>query len=148
MAPLKTKGDLAELKVAADLLERGYRIAIPFGEDNDFDLILIRGEALERVQVKYTESDGVVVYVRYRSSSLTNGRVRRVKRYTARTIEWMATCDATSRRCCYLPAAELGAGMDVMTLRLAPTRNGQRIGIRYAEDYLDPKPRRVSIGFD
>ena len=44
MASLKTKGDLAELKVAADLIERGYRVAIPFGEDNDFDLILIRGD--------------------------------------------------------------------------------------------------------
>jgi hypothetical protein len=29
MASLKMKGDLAELKVAADLLERGYKIAIP-----------------------------------------------------------------------------------------------------------------------
>ena len=27
MASLKTKGDLAELKVATDLIERGYRIA-------------------------------------------------------------------------------------------------------------------------
>jgi hypothetical protein len=44
MAPLKAKGDLAELKVATDLVERGYRVAIPFGEDCDFDLILIRDE--------------------------------------------------------------------------------------------------------
>jgi hypothetical protein len=29
MASLKTKGDLAELKVAADLVEHGHRIAIP-----------------------------------------------------------------------------------------------------------------------
>jgi hypothetical protein len=39
-APLKTKGDAAELIVAADLVE------------------------LARVQVKYTESDGTVVSVR------------------------------------------------------------------------------------
>ena len=39
MAPLKTKGDLAELKVACDLIERGFRVAIPFGEDHDFDLV-------------------------------------------------------------------------------------------------------------
>ncbi len=39
MAPLKTKGDLAELKVACDLVEHGYRVAIPFGEDCDFDLV-------------------------------------------------------------------------------------------------------------
>jgi hypothetical protein len=44
MASLKTNGDLAELKVATDLVERGYRVAIPFGEDNDFDVILIREE--------------------------------------------------------------------------------------------------------
>jgi hypothetical protein len=50
MASLKTKGDLAELKVAADLVERGYRIAIPFGEDSDFDLIICRDDGLERVQ--------------------------------------------------------------------------------------------------
>jgi hypothetical protein len=29
MAPLKQKGDLAELMVAADLRRRGYRICIP-----------------------------------------------------------------------------------------------------------------------
>ena len=39
MASLKRKGDLAELKVAADLIDRGCRISIPFGEDCDYDLI-------------------------------------------------------------------------------------------------------------
>jgi hypothetical protein len=61
MASLKTKGDLAELKVAVDLVQRGYRVAIPFGEDSDFDLILIRDGQLERVQVKYACSDGAVI---------------------------------------------------------------------------------------
>ena len=53
MAPTKTKGDVAELMVAADLVNKGYKIAIPYGEDCDFDLIVIREERLERVQVKY-----------------------------------------------------------------------------------------------
>jgi hypothetical protein len=30
MAPLKAKGDLAEVMIAADLIRRGYRIAIPY----------------------------------------------------------------------------------------------------------------------
>jgi hypothetical protein len=38
----KAKGDLAELKSAADLRARGYKIALPYGEDWDFDLILSR----------------------------------------------------------------------------------------------------------
>lgn len=32
MTPLKAKGDLAEVMIAADLVRRGYRIAIPYGE--------------------------------------------------------------------------------------------------------------------
>src|SRR6266550_5496279 len=108
MASLKTKGDLAELKVATDLLERGYRIAIPYGEDHDFDLILCRGDKLERVQVKHSHSDGAVIAVKCCSHSLTNGRIRHTKRYTATTIDWLAVYDATTGRCFYIPAADLG----------------------------------------
>lgn len=39
MAALKQLGDLAELKVACDLRERGCTLSIPFGEDCDYDLI-------------------------------------------------------------------------------------------------------------
>jgi hypothetical protein len=145
MASLKTKGDLAELKVAADLVDRGYRLAIPFGEDNDFDLILCRGDQLERVQVKYTESDGAVIAVKCYSDSLTNGRVRQTKRYTSLMIDWLAVCDATSKRCFYIPAEELGDGRTIIHLRLAHARNGQRRGIRFADDYASPEVRQLPV---
>jgi len=132
----KAKGDLAELKVAADLRARGYRIAIPYGEDWDFDLILCRDDgALERVQVKYVRSDGCVIMVRPRSSSITNGKERATKYYTAATIDWLAIWDASLDRCFYVPAVELGPGMNLLTLRLSPSRNGQVRGIRPAEHY-------------
>jgi hypothetical protein len=139
MASLKTKGDLAELKVATDLLERGYRIAIPYGEDHDFDLILCRDDKLERVQVKYAQSDGDVIPVRCSSHSLTNGRVRQTKRYTAATIDWLAVYDVTTDRCFYVPAAELGTGRNILHLRLQEAKNCQRRGIRFAEDYCTPE---------
>jgi hypothetical protein len=145
MAPLKTKGDLAELKVATDLLERGYRIAIPYGEDHDFDLILCRDDKLERVQVKYTESKGNFVLVRTRSHSLTNGRVRHTKYYTAATVDWIAVYDKYTDRCYYVPAAELGSGRSGFRLRLTEPLNCQRIGIRYASDYLDPEIRKPTM---
>ena len=107
---LKGKGDLAELMVASDLLRRGHRIAIPYGEDCDFDLVLIRSNRLERVQVKYAKSDGAVVNVRCFSHSLANGKIRRTKRYTAKTIALLAAYDVTSDRCCCIPASELGLG--------------------------------------
>jgi hypothetical protein len=135
---LKAKGDLAELMVAVDLLRQGHKIAIPYGEDCDFDLVLIRGSRLERVQVKHARSDGAVVNVRCHSHSLTNGKIRRTKHYTAETIDLLAVYDATSDRCYYVPAKELGAGRSALCLRLTPARNGQRLGTRPAEDYLDP----------
>jgi hypothetical protein len=135
---LKGKGDLAELMVAADLLRRGYRIAIPYGEDCDFDLVLIRGDRLERVQVKYTNSNGEVISVKCFSHSLIGGKVRNTKHYTAKTIDLLAVYDASSKRCYYVPALELGAGRSIMHLRLVPTRNGQQRGTRAASEYLDP----------
>ena len=134
----KAKGDLAELKVAADLRARGYKVALPYGEDWDFDLILCRDDrTLERVQVKYARSDGRVILVRARSQSLTNGRVRATKHYTAGLIDWLAVWDATSDRCFYVPATQLGAGMTELRLRLAPAANRQRRRIRWAAGYAD-----------
>ena len=131
----KAKGDLAELKVAINLIERGYRVALPYGEDWDFDLVLARGDSLERVQVKYAASKHGVIPVECRSRSLTNGKVMRTKRYTASTIDWLAIYDRTTDRCFYLPASELGAGRSTLSLRLTPTRNGQKARVRYAHEY-------------
>src|SRR3954447_8272874 len=135
MAPLKQLGDVAELAVALDLRRRGYRVAVPFGEDCDYDLVVDRDGVLERVQVKHTRSDGTVVVVRCRSQSLTNGKVRATKRYMADTIDWLAVYDATSGRCLYVPASELADGMSELRLRVTPARNGQRQRIRDADDY-------------
>jgi hypothetical protein len=138
MASLKRKGDLAELKVAADLIDRGCRLSIPFGEDCDYDLIADYEGRLHRVQVKYTRSDSRIVLMRCRSHSLTKGKIRATKRYTSKTVDWIATYDCTTDRCYYCPSWELGSGRAELRLRLQPARNGQRVGIREAQAYTDP----------
>lgn len=135
MADLKRKGDLAELMVAADLVRQGYRVAFPYGEDWDADLLIERGGQFERVQVKYTAPKHDVLEVRALSLSLTGGRVMQVKRYTSDTIDWLAAYEPGSGRFFYIPAAELGAGRNTISLRLAPARNNQQRGIRMAADY-------------
>lgn len=135
---LKSKGDLAELRIAADLVARGYRVAIPFGEDCDFDLLLIRDSGIERVQVKHVKSDGQVIPVRCRSHSLTNGKVRRTKHYTSDTIDLLAIYDAATDACFYVPAAVLGTGRTLLHLRLKPARNGQVARTRPASQFQDP----------
>jgi PD-(D/E)XK endonuclease len=131
----KGKGDLAELRVATDLVSRGYKVAFPYGEDWNYDLIVCRRGRLERVQVKYCRSDGRRIVVRPRSASLTNGQVRKVKCYTAEMIDWLAVFDATSDGIYYIPADELGEGMYHLTLRLRHALNGQVRGTRDAANY-------------
>jgi PD-(D/E)XK endonuclease len=79
--------------------------------------------------------------VECKSNSLTNGKVKRVKRYTARTIDWIAVYDRTSDAWYYVPATELGNGRDALSLRLAPAENNQRRGIRFAGDYTAPQAK-------
>lgn len=133
----KGKGDLAELKVATDLVARGYKVAFPYGEDWDFDLVLCRGQRLERVQVKHARSDGAVIPVQCFSRSLTNGKVRATKLYTAKSIDWLAVYDATTERCFYVPADVLGNGRTSLSLRLTPSRNGQITGTHRAASFVD-----------
>jgi PD-(D/E)XK endonuclease len=136
MAPLKQKGDLAELMVAADLRRRGYKLAFPYGEDWDYDLIIERHGKLERIQVKYCASDGCVVPVKCYSHSLTNGRVRATKRYTADTVDWIAVWDATSGTTYYVSSSVFD-GYSQLSLRLVQTRNNQTRRIRNAADFLE-----------
>jgi Holliday junction resolvase-like predicted endonuclease len=133
----KRKGDLGEVMVAADLIRRGYAIAIPYGEDWDYDLIVRRGDRLERVRVKYPESNGEVIAVQCYSLSLTNGKVKRRKGYTAKMVEWIAVYDRTTDRCYYVPSSLFAMGRTFLHLRLRATRNNQRAGLRWAMDYLD-----------
>src|SRR5436190_16410073 len=69
MALTKQLGDIAEAAIMADVLRRGYRVALPYGEDWPFDLLVLRGEQFERVQCKYGRSDGHVLLVACRSSN-------------------------------------------------------------------------------
>ena len=136
MAPLKQKGDLAELMVAADLRRRGYRICIPFGEDCDYDLVVERRGKLECVQVKHATSDGSTVIVRCSSQSVTNGRVRATKHYTAEIVDWIAVWESTSGVTYYVPSAVFN-GFTVLHLRTAPTQNNQSRKIRHAAEFLE-----------
>jgi hypothetical protein len=139
MASLKKKGDLAELQVAADLVARGCELSIPFGEDSSYDLIADYEGRLHRVQVKYAQSDGRVIFVKCFSHSLTAGRIRSTKHYTPAMVDWIATYDLTTDRCYYVPSWMLGAeGRSSMYLRLVPSLNGQSRRIRFAKDYQDP----------
>jgi hypothetical protein len=131
MAITKTKGDIGEAMICADICRRGYRVAFPFGEDWSCDLIVLRGRVFEKVQCKYTESKNGVIAVQCRSSNNWS-----IKKYSSDDVDWIACYDKSSDECYYIPAKMLGNGRREIKLRLSPPRNNQRKKILCATDFL------------
>lgn len=133
MAQTKKKGDLGEVIILADIMKKGYKAAMPIGEDWRYDLIVERRGKLERVQCKYTESDGKRIKVRCKSSNNWS-----TVSYTSSNIDWLAVYDKTSDSCFYIPSELLGEnGRREIYLRLKPTKNNQKKNVRLAEDYKE-----------
>jgi hypothetical protein len=87
--------------------------------------------ALEKVQCKYTTSDGRVVEANVRSASAWVHH-----RYTPEEVDWIGVYDATTNQCFYIPSS-VWDGHIAVSLRLAPTANGQVKGVRDATDFTE-----------
>lgn len=117
--------------IIAEATKRGYKVAVPLGEDWRYDLIVLRKGKLERVQCKYTKSDGKIVIVRCRNLNNWNEI-----RYTSKDIDWMAVYDETTNKCYFVPASMLGQGRTTFNLRLTPAKNNQKKLTWLAKDFI------------
>ncbi len=129
----KTKGDLGQAMVMADALKRGYKIALPLGEDWRFDLIVMKGEELLRVQCKYVESTKGVIKVRCETHD-----GRSYYRYKQNDLDYIAVYDKITDKCYYVDSSYLGTnGRGILHLRIANAKNGQKKKIFNAKDFTE-----------
>jgi hypothetical protein len=126
----KTKGSIAELAVAAKLLEEGWRILMPYGENARYDLVAERNGRFVRIQVKYTTPKAGVMKVNCRSSNNWS-----ILQYTADEIDVIAAYNPLTRDVFYVPSTEFRKGD--MKLRLDPPKNNQRAKVRFASQFRE-----------
>jgi hypothetical protein len=109
----------------------GIGVSKPLAPER-YDLIFDVGVRLVRVQCKWAAHYGDVIVVRCRSSRRgANGYIRRD--YTKDEIDAIAAyCLAVDQ--CYFFDIQ-GTSQAVIQLRLAPSRNNQRIGVNCAKDF-------------
>ncbi len=132
----KTKGDLAELLVAGDLMRQGFKVAFPFGDDWKFDLLASKdGIDFLRLQVKYVTPKNGVLTLRAVSTTIKANREITRNKYTAEQIDYLVALDSTTGVCYYIPSSELGGV--TFNLRLIPAKNNQKDGVRWASDYAN-----------
>ena len=111
----------------------GVDVFRPLAQGGRYDLIFDLGQKLWRVQRKWASRYGDVLIARtYRARRNRDGLVRRL--YTAEEIDAFAIYCMEIDRCFFVPMTH-AAGMQEIPLRLAPTRNNQRRGIHWADDF-------------
>lgn len=132
MAITKEKGDIGMAMIMADVLKKGYKVAIPVGEDWKYDLIVLKKNKLERIQCKYTTSNGDVIDVICRSC---NNHLN--YKYKIDDIDWLAVYDITTNLCYYIDSNYLGEGRCEIRLRINEPENKQIKKILWAKDFLN-----------
>lgn len=128
----KVKGTIAELAVAQRLIEDGWRVSQPIGENHRYDLVAEHDGKFVRIQVKYVTPKNGALNVNCRSSNNWS-----VLHYSADEIDIIAAYDAASRRIYFVPVSQINHSL--ITLRLEETKNNQKAKINLAENFTNCK---------
>jgi hypothetical protein len=127
------KGAIAEAAVALEATRLGIRILKPIFEGSRYDLVFDLGASMLRVQCKWAVKRGDVVEVRTGTSRRGPAGFIRTS-YSADEVDAIVGyCDELDRS--YFLPISMAAGRCVFLLRLAPSKNNQRVGINWARDH-------------
>jgi hypothetical protein len=127
----KNKGDLGVAKAHADLVAQGFVVLFPTTEHAPFDLVAYADGSFHRVQVKYRSATNGAVTVTFRSMwADRNGTHTRPT--DKAEVDAVCIYCPDSDECYYVRPVALGASV---TLRIAPTRNGQLVNVLHASGF-------------
>lgn len=141
----KDKGDLGVAKVFADLVGRGFGILFPATEHAPFDLVAFDGDGrFLRVQVKYRSARNGVVKVVFQSS-WADRHGSHVRPMDKGSVDVVAIYCPDVDKCFYIDPSRHGR---VVTLRLTPAANGQKVGILHAGHFGELPPVGLGAALD
>ena len=128
----KEKGDLGVLKAQVDLFEKGYVVSIPLTEHAPFDLVIYKDGVFKSVQVKYrsTNKHGTLE-VRFTSSWVDKSGTHTREVDKSKIDVYCVYCPDTDE-CYYFDPNKFGK---TINLRVRPSKNRQKAGVRLASDY-------------
>src|SRR5207244_6448342 len=124
-------GDQTEAISLAELTRRGYRVLLPFGSNQRYDLVLDIDGSFIRVQCKTGRlRDGCVVF---RAQSIRSNTHKCLARDYKDDVELFIVHCPDTRRLYVIPIDD--ATRTQGTLRIDSTANGQNKRVRWARDY-------------
>ena len=133
----KDKGDLGVAKAHADLVAQGFVVLFPTTEHAPFDVVAYRDGVFHRIQVKYRSARSGAVTVTFRAIWSDRGGVHR-RPIDKEAIDLVCIYCPDTDECYYVRPGTYGASV---TVRVAPSRNGQQQGVTLGSDV-----RSVPVG--
>jgi hypothetical protein len=129
----KDKGDLGIAKVHADLVSQGFTVLFPATEHAPFDLVANAAGEFHRLQVKYRSARAGAVKVQFRSM-WADRKGTHTTPMDKGAIDTVCICCPETDECYYVRPHAHGASV---TLRIAPSRNGQQAGVLDAAEFRE-----------
>ncbi len=127
------KGAVAEAAITTAAIELGLTVLRPLCDGRRYDIVIDLEPTLLRVQCKLARQLNGALLVPMKTNRYTpQGYVS--TSYTADEVDAIAAYAPASKSCYLLPLHDV-ANRRAVHLRLAPTRNSQAQGIRWARDY-------------
>lgn len=126
----KQLGERSQAHIIARLLEVGYNVLTPYGDSSRYDLVIEDAEGqFWRVQCKTAWIENGDASIQFAATSLrtrsTNGKVKYSRAgYVGHELP----------KTYLIPASHIGNATR-MRLRLAPSKNNQEKGVKWAKDY-------------
>jgi hypothetical protein len=127
------KGAVAEAEIAAALMHLDLVVLRPLCEGGRYDIVVDTGAQLLRVQCKWASPRGGVLTTPCATSRHTPGGYLR-STYSGEEIDAIAAYAPVTDSCYLVPIEEV-EGCKAISLRIAPTRNNQALGVHWASDY-------------
>lgn len=135
------KGEVAVLKVQLWALEHGFHVSKPIVETR-YDLVLDVAGKLYRVQVKYADikkrEAANSIHLDLRKTCRGNGKV---KLYSASEVDVILAYLPSVEQIVWIEPSRF-AGKTAVTIRLAPAKNNQKIGVVMLGDLRCPHLQR------
>lgn len=125
-----TKGDIGVAMVTADLLCQGYEVMMPVSAVSPFDVVAYRCGKFSRLQVKSREVVNGRISFQLRRAIISSGKIAQVP-LSRDDVDGIAVYCPTTKSYYYLPME----GSQTVTLRISEPANGQRTGIKFADEY-------------
>ncbi len=126
----KGVGEVSTAKILARFLEKGEQVLLPFGDNQRYDLVLLRGRKALRVQCK----TGFGNAESFSFKTCSQNPFTRVRKNYKHDVEMFAVYYPINGKVYVLPVTSITAN-DTMTLRLQSSKNSQSKKVNLAQKF-------------